>query len=421
MRILFLSAFYPPYVIGGWEQLVEDINLDLQARGHETHVLTSMYGINRPVQESGVDRILALDADVYHYKPLDFLTHFSRVRNNIRRVKSVIETFQPDIVFIHVMWNLSKGVAWVAEKLFSDRIVYYIANDWPYTIDLHSAFWVNRARRPLLAKAKELIAPVPLRIMQNENRKFQLDFKRVVCVSQSVMKDLAEYASIDPQKMRVIYNGVNADVFTPDWSKKPYGAERAFSLLYAGNIASHKGVHTAIKALALLTQAPKARNIHLSIIGSGHPDYEDQLRNLVSIHHLEDKVSFLGRFPRSEMPALFRRFDVLVFPSIWNEPLARVIEEAMASGLAVIGTLTGGTGELLIDGKTGLTFLSEHPEMMAQRIEQLYDDPVLCKTLAENGRNKVVREFGQLQMMDEIEVYLNEVVTNSIAEGGQII
>lgn len=417
MRILFLSAFYPPYVIGGWEQLVEDINLDLQARGHKTHVVTSMYGVNRPVKESGVDRILALDADVYHYKPEDLLAHSSRVRNNIRRVKNVIETFQPDIVFVHVMWNLSKGVAWVAEKLCSDRVVYYIANDWPYAIDMHSAFWVNRARRPLVAKAKEVIAPIPLRMMQNENIKFHLDFKRVMCVSQSVMNNLAEYARIDPQVMRVVYNGVNADVFTPDWSKKPYGVERAFSLLYAGNIASHKGVHTAIEAMAILAQAPNARNIHLSIIGSGHPDYEDQLRNLVSMHHLEDKVSFLRRFPRSEMPALFRKFDALVFPSVWDEPLARVMEEAMASGLAVIGTLTGGTGELLLDGETGLTFLSENPEMMAQRIEQLYDDPVLCRTLAENGRNKVFREFGRIQMMDAIEVYLNEVVTNSSVQG----
>lgn len=416
MRILLLSALYPPYVVGGWEQLVEDINQDLQARGHETHVVTSMYGVNRPVYEPGVDRILALETNVYHYKPLDFLTHSPRLKNNIQRVKKVIETFRPDIVFVHVMWNLSKGVAWVAEKLCPDRVVYYIANDWPYAIDLHSAFWMDRARGPLAAKAKELIAPIPLKFMQYENSKFRLDFKRVMCVSQSVKHDLAEYARIDPQRMRVIYNGVSADVFTPDWFKKPYGAERAFSLLYAGNIVPHKGVHTAIEAIALLARTPNARNIHLSIIGSGHPDYEDQLRNLVSTHKIEDKVSFLGRYPRLEMPALFRKFDALVFPSIWNEPLARVMEEAMASGLTVIGTLTGGTGELLIDGVTGLTFLPEHPEMMAHCIERLYDDSALCRTLADNGRNKVFHEFGRARMMDEIETYLNNVI-NRVVEG----
>jgi len=134
----------------------------------------------------------------------------------------------------------------------------------------------------------------------------------------------------------------------------------------------------------------------------------------VSSHHLEDKVSFLGRFPRAEMPALMRKFDALVFPSIWNEPLARVMEEAMASGLVVIGTLTGGTGELLAEGETGLTFQPEHPEMLAQRIEQLYDDPALCRILADNGRDKVIREFGRARMVDEIEAYLENVVKNTV-------
>lgn len=413
MRILFLSAFYPPYVIGGWEQLVQDINQDLQARGHETHVLTSMFGVNKPIREPGVDRILDLETDVYHYRPMDFLAHLPRVMNNIHRVRKTINTFQPDIVFVHVMWNLSRGIAWIAEQLCPERVVYYIANDWPYAIDSHSAFWTDPARRPFAAKAKELIAPIPLKIMQYENNRFHLDFKRVMCVSQAVKNDLATKAGIDLQRMLVVHNGVGGHVFTPDWSKKPYGAERAFSLLYAGNIVPHKGVHTAVEAMALLVQKPESKNIHLSIIGSGHPDYENSLRDLVSKHHLEHKVSFLGRVPRSEMPVLMRKFDSLVFPSIWNEPLARVMEEAMAAGLVVIGTLTGGTGELLVEGETGLTFQPEHPEILAQRIEQLYDDPALSRTLAENGRNKVLREFGRDRMVDEIDAYLKDVVQNT--------
>lgn len=413
MRILILSAFYPPYVVGGWEQLVEDINHDLQARGHETHVLTSMFGVEKPVREPGVDRILTLEADVYHYKPLEFLVHSPKVRNNLTRMKQTIESFQPDIVFVHVMWNLSKGIAWAAEQVCPGRVVYYVANDWPYAVDPHTAFWLDRARKPLAAKVKELIAPIPLRMMRRENRRFNLDFEHVMCVSQAVKNDLMEYVGIDPERMLVVHNGVGANVFTPDCSKIPYGAERPFSLLYAGNIVPHKGVHTAIEAIALLKCGSNNRNIHLSILGSGHPDYEASLRNLVTTHQLDEHVSFLERVPRSEMPALMQKFDALVFPSIWNEPLARVMEEAMAAGLAVIGTLTGGTGELLVEGETGLTFQPEHPEMLAQRIAQLYDDPDLCRVLAENGRNRVIREFGRARMVDEIEAYLENVLRDS--------
>jgi hypothetical protein len=56
MRILFISTFYPPHIVGGWEQLVQEINERLQDRGHITHVLTSQHGVGHPLQEPGVDR-----------------------------------------------------------------------------------------------------------------------------------------------------------------------------------------------------------------------------------------------------------------------------------------------------------------------------------------------------------------------------
>jgi glycosyltransferase involved in cell wall biosynthesis len=274
---------------------------------------------------------------------------------------------------------------------------------------------MDKASSPLVAMAKELIAPIPLEIIRREKRRFHLDFKHVMCVSQAIKNDLAEYAGIDERRLRVVYNGVEEGKFIPNWDKKPYGQERTFSLLYAGNVAPHKGVHTAIEAMGLLAQKHGSMNVNFSILGSGHPDYEGSLRDLVTKYHLEDKVNFLGRFPRAEMPGLLQRFDALVFPSIWEEPLARVMQEAMAAGLTVIGTLTGGTGELLVEGETGLTFEPENAGMLAQCIEQLYNDPALCRKLADNGRNRVISDFGMRRMIDEIETYLENVIKNTIA------
>ena len=73
---------------------------------------------------------------------------------------------------------------------------------------------------------------------------------------------------------------------------------------------------------------------------------------------LDSKIRFVGQVDRYEMPSVMIEHDVLVFPSVWEEPLARVVQEAMASGLVVIGTVTGGTAEILRDGVTGLTFFS---------------------------------------------------------------
>lgn len=413
MRILFISAFYPPFVVGGWEQLVQDINKGLQARGHITHVLTSVYGFDEPFHEDGIDRLLTLESDLYHYHPLQFFRRRQKLKDNLKQTEIVIRSFKPDIVFIHVMWNLSKGVAWMAEKLFPDQVVYYIANDWPYAMDIHSMFWHDHARNKILDKAKKLVSTIPLKVIEQENREYTLEFRHVMCVSQAVKENLARHAFIDKNRMRVIYNGVEDDLFVPARQPKDSDAERTLSLLYAGSLVPHKGVHTAIEAVSILSQNPDIPNIVLTINGSGHPDYEMHLKKMVADNKLGDRVHFLHRVPREEMPELMRKFDILVFPSIWEEPLARVMQEAMSSGLVVVGTLTGGTGELLIEEETGLTFEPGNAAMLAQRIEQLYKDPDLRIRLSENGRNKVISQFNMRRMIDEIDVNLAKIVRDN--------
>jgi glycosyltransferase involved in cell wall biosynthesis len=153
----------------------------------------------------------------------------------------------------------------------------------------------------------------------------------------------------------------------------------------------------------------KERNldhIQLSIFGSGHPDYEKHLQNQVKDRGLSDQVVFGGRVPREEMPALLRKYDVLLFPSTWEEPLARITQEAMASGLVVVGTLTGGTGELLVEGETGLTFPKEGPEELARQIVRLQEDPRLLRQLSKRGRKEVKERFDIRRTVSEIEQHL---------------
>ena len=410
MRILFLSAFYPPFEIGGWEQLVRDINMGLQKRGHTTRVLTSVHGCDRPVREEGVDRLLTLESNIYHYNPFQFLGYGFRLKKNLKQTETVIKTFNPDVVFVHVMWNLSKGVAWKAEQLCPGRVVYYIANDWPYATDVHTVYWRTSANHPIIDKVKQLVAPVPLQIMEQTNNKYTLNFRHVLCVSRAIKENLAFYAQIDRDHMRVVYNGVEVDRFFPERPSRD-ASKTGLAFVYAGSLVPHKGVHTAIEALAIINEKLEVPGLSLSIIGSGHPDYEAFLKQLVAKNYLTHKVHFLGRVPRNEMPELLRKFNVLIFPSIWEEPLARVMQEAMASGLAVLGTLTGGTGELLINGETGLAFEPGNAAMLAQRMEQLYSNHSLRNRLAKNGRNKVIKEFNVQRMIDEIEQTLSKVAT----------
>jgi glycosyltransferase involved in cell wall biosynthesis len=204
--------------------------------------------------------------------------------------------------------------------------------------------------------------------------------------------------------MRIVHNGVEIDRFVPAAPEALQG-RRGLSLLFAGSLVPHKGVHTAIEAMALIVQQGHP-DVTLTVAGSGHPDYEARLRALADGAGLSQHVRFTGRVTRERMPALLQAHDVLVFPSTWDEPLSRGMQEAMAVGLVVIGTVTGGSGEVLVEGETGLTFPPGDAATLARRIGELKQNPGLRRRLAQQGRAEVVSRFNFERTIDEIEAYL---------------
>ena len=126
---------------------------------------------------------------------------------------------------------------------------------------------------------------------------------------------------------------------------------------------------------------------------------------------LNDVVRFLGRIPRKEIPELMREHDLFVLPSIWEEPLSRVMQEAMASGLAVVGTDTGGSTEGLVHEETGLIFPAGDAAALATELQRLIDNPALARNLAQAGRKMAEDMFDFDRVIDEIEAYCLDVVT----------
>jgi glycogen synthase len=419
MRILFISSFYPPYIIGGWEQLVEEINQELQQRGHLARVLTSVQGVDIPRSENGIDRLLNLESNLYHYKLRDLFAYNRRLKDNLRYTRNAIESFNPDVVFIHIMWNLNRKIAWLVEQLRADRVVYYIADHWPYSPDPHTSYWQDPAQKPVTKIAKQILAPLALRFFEREKLKYKLQFQHVLCVSQSIKDGLIYKGGLRPNNIRVVYNGIDTSLFKPkmlDFKK----SSKDLSLLFAGSLVWHKGVHTAIEAMAILSETSHLNVVTLTIVGSGHPDYENILREMVISEGLGQQIKFLGRVDRDEMPSLLRQFDCLVLPSIWDEPLARIVQEAMSSGLVVIGTETGGTKEILKHGETGLSFPPGDAGALAGCVKQLIDKPELRTKLSKNGRELVERQFDIHRMVDEIEAYLEDVIKPSSAIPGSV-
>jgi glycosyltransferase involved in cell wall biosynthesis len=265
-----------------------------------------------------------------------------------------------------------------------------------------------------------MLAPLALRIVEKDRKRFQLAFGRVLCVSEAIRQAmLAQVAALDPARVQVVHNGIDLAAFPfAARGAMPAGQTGGLRLLYAGSLVPHKGVHVAIDAVGELARQGLLRGMQLTIVGSGRPDYEAALRRAVTEQGLEGSVRFAGRVPRSEMPAQLAAHDVLIFPSEWPEPLARMTQEAMACGAVVVGTITGGTGEILADGETGLVFPPGDAPALARCIQRLQMDRALFGRLAQGARRRVEEKFSFERMLDQVEVALGEVASALMPEPG---
>lgn len=146
MRLLFLSNFYPPYAIGGYEQRCQDTAISLVKRGHSVHVLTSRHGVegmngSSSVSEAGIDsasvkRTLHLMTGLDFYEPLRFLTRWhSEESHNRRQLMAAIDMVQPDLIVVWGMWNLSLKLPYWAEQRLPGRVAYTISSYWPIDVD----------------------------------------------------------------------------------------------------------------------------------------------------------------------------------------------------------------------------------------------------------------------------------------------
>jgi glycosyltransferase involved in cell wall biosynthesis len=127
---------------------------------------------------------------------------------------------------------------------------------------------------------------------------------------------------------------------------------------------------------------------------------------LIDHYGLAGFVNLHGWVSREQMPAIMQAHDVLLFPVLWNEPLARIVQEAMATGLVVVGTLTGGTDEILRDHYNGLAVPTDDADALTDRITELIQHSDLIEQFALSARRTVEGTFTVDRMLDEVEAVL---------------
>lgn len=453
MNILVLTNFYPPHHIGGYGMLCLEVVNGLLARGHTVTVLGGKHGVTEDTVEGHIQRRLTLESDLYYYRPHSALRYPFIKEQNFAILREVVQSTQPDLIFIWGMWALSKELAKLAEALRPGRVAYYLANPWPIDPNLHQSYWDSPATTPLRRLAKQGMR-LPARLwLHKEWQKTPLAFDHALCCSIALRDQLINGAT-PLKRAPVIYEGIDLAPYltqsplqhlsrkvaksgsprptattgcppTPELRDQPtnrlqdYTTQRpneqsSFALLFVGTLGEHKGVHTTIEAMGVLSPEERQR-FHLTILGSGHPHYEARLHNLVKEHRLEESITFHPPIPRSELPDFLGNYQVLLLPSIWEEPLARIMQEGLASGMVVIGAATGGTTEIIRHDENGLLFPAADASALAACLRILLTDSTIALRLATAGRQTAIEQFALPRMVDEIESYLVEMNAATIS------
>lgn len=345
---------------------------------------------------------------------IQFFTHRRQhERENLATLRSYVQRFRPEAIVVWGMWNIARSVPVLAEQLLPGRVIYYIGDYWPALPSQFEYYWKAPAQYWYTQLPKAMLGIAANYILAQETLS-KPRFERVLFPTIFMRNELVK-RGMKPEESLIIYGAADTTPYLRPGtgaSVRPEGngESNKTTLLYAGRIRSDKGVHLAIKALARLVQDYKVQDIELLIAGSGEHDYITFLEYLVRRHHLEAYVTFLGPQPKEAMPALYRRADIFLFTSVWQEPFGRVLIEAMATGVAVVGSAVGGVTEILLDNETALTYPPGDVEKLAAQVARLIRSPELRQQLATVGRRIALERFDIQRMVTEIEGYLSQLI-----------
>jgi len=232
--------------------------------------------------------------------------------------------------------------------------------------------------------------------------------QKIVAVSKDIQNLLKEDLKLLPQKIKLIYNGIDTSKFEKKFDQEKLRKElnllkEDLILGNVGNLREVKDHYTLI--LSFSKVSPFFPQAKLLIIGEG--ELKTNLFKLRAELELEDKVLLLGH--RDDIPSLLNLMDVFILSSRL-EGCSISILEAMASGKPVIATRVGGNPELVLEGKTGFLVPSAEPEKLAETIIQLLKDEKLRKKMGEEGRKRVMEKFSRESMVKNYEELYSQIL-----------
>ncbi len=359
-RILVVTNLFPPQELGGYGRMMWEFAQGLVRRGHEVRVLTADLPAlakaptpDEAAMEARVSRVLPLLGEWREGSPVvisDRVEIGRRIAAIREQVAGAIRDFGADVMLagnMDFVESLPIEVALGAGV----PVLHALGNATP---------GYGPAAQP--RSARYLLAP-----------------------SSDWAGSAVRQAGYSPPRVETLYPGARVDrfyhFFPPDCGR--------LRICFAGIVRPYKGPHVLVDALVRLHRA--GIDFSAEIAGDA-PDagFLGRLREAVQATGIEGKVGFTGFLDRAGLAALFARSNVLVFPSQVPETFGISQVEAMASGLVVVSSGTGGAREIIRHGVDGMLFDGPNAGDLAEKLYALTRDPALFERLQRAGPGRAL-------------------------------
>jgi len=241
---------------------------------------------------------------------------------------------------------------------------------------------------------------LPLTYVFNERSEFarRKSFNKIdhfICISVTAGKTL-EYEGVEPSKIDVVYNSVELSFFSPGQKDTGLMDKLKISktdkvIMFVGKLTSWKNPFTLLYASKILLQ----RGLSLKILLAGQGAQKSNLQKTAELLGLTQNIIFLDFIENTELNIYYRLADVFVMPSMttiaWEDQFPFAVVEAMASGLPVIVTQSGGMPELV--GDTGRIYPQGNYRELAKHLYEILTDEQLRQAMAVNSRQRAELMF----------------------------
>ncbi len=346
----------------------------LARRGHQVAIVSRPEGdVPRRAREEGID-----------FEALPLRNEFDF--GSARALARLYDSRQVDIVHVH------KGIA--------------------HAVALFATLFTRR--RPVLVVNRGVSFPLDV-----FNRiKFHVRLDAVVTVCEDIKTVIVASGRISPEKVHVIYAGVDLARFDP--ARADGARVRAelgippdrFLLLQVG-AREWKGWKDLIAAAALL--APDVPRLATAIVACEDEAKKKEVRAFARERGIEDRVVPVGF--RSDMPDVLAAADVVADLSYEGLGITGTLREAMALARPVVASAAGGNPELVIGGESGLLVPPRDVSACAAAVRRLFDEPELARRLAQSGRERVARGFSSEVRLDRIEELYRGLIAGTARAG----